>query len=140
MNVPDELGSRIVSLLRQTLVSISVSLVAIWIYVKYISPTAMNSIVYDLLPLVLCYLLAVLVIVNLIYFSAKMRQSHPSLARGVSFTFTAVTFCYLFFLPMLHVYSFDMGRVVSYLFVSLAASFALNVVAHFAFRKRPTLP
>lgn len=136
MNQQSELSSRIASLVRAAVVAIGISLIALYAYARYISPTARETAGSAVLLILLAAVLAGLVALNLIYFNFKMKPTHPGLARTLP-RFFALGNVFLMFFVLLLNYRFSPRQVVFYLLASLAIFSALNVFVYFRFGKTP---
>lgn len=136
MNQQSELSSKIASLVRVAGVAVVISLIALYVYAGYISPTAKETAVSAVLLILLATVLAGLATLNLIYFKFKMKATHPGLARTLP-TLFAVTNAFLMLFGLLLNHRFSSQQVIFYLLASLAIFSAFNILLYFRLGRRP---
>ncbi len=122
--------SKVVGLIRITLVTLGISLVAMYWYVSHLDPDARRTALIWMTPVIsLAFICSALVGLNLIYFSAKLKASHPELARTIPKLF-ATTSALLMFFALLMNYHFSLTLVLGYIATVLVAFSAINVFVY----------
>src|SRR6266850_5807966 len=125
----EEMTNKTARLIRVAIGTTAISLIALWIYVRFIDPTAKDLAISGVLLIVVASVLSVLLGLNLIYFSGSMRSTRPRVARMLPFLFSLITLLLWFFAALGHQY-LRPKIVISYLLVSLAVFSAVNVVVY----------
>src|SRR5947207_11158632 len=90
MKLQSEVVPKINGLLRAALMLLGIAFIALFIYVRFVSPTARGTVVSGVFVILTMTLVALLLGLNIIYFSIKMKNIHPGLARSLPFVFLMV--------------------------------------------------
>ena len=125
------------SLIRMACFAIIVLGISLYIYSRFAltksSDTGVLKETALLIPLVAA--LALLSILNLRYFSSRLKPKSPGLPQTVSWFFFLA--CYVvFFLNLSHIWFITPMRVVSFFLVALILSLLLNAGTYLHFRKQ----
>ena len=129
------LRKKITLLIWQAVVFVAIICIALYVYVKYVSSTARDTLGSGILLILLITILASLIGLCLVHFAAKTRTAYPRVARHLPVAFSLLTSCYLLF-SLLRLYSLSAGRVISYFLVSLGVCLGLNIAAHCLIKRR----
>ena len=139
MRLQTEMAPKFKGLFGVTLMLLGISLFALFIYVRFISPSARDTVKSGFLSILLIGFLAMLVTASLINFSGIASRAYPSIARLPSRVFMILTLCCLVFTVVLG-YRIDSIRIVLYLLTCLLVSLALNLVVYVRVGKQKQHP
>ena len=127
------MSPRVRRFLRVTLVVDAIFLLALYIYVRYVSPTAGN-VATSILPLLLLMnVIGALIYLNVLWFSRKLEKANPGLSRTLPRLFTLVTLSLMFF-AVSQKYYFPTQVVIAYFVAWLLLFSVINALLRF--RKR----
>jgi NAD/NADP transhydrogenase beta subunit len=135
MKLQPEVVPKIKGLLRATLMLLGIAFIALFIYVRFVSPTARETVGSSVLSILLISVLGVLLAASLILFASVARRTHPSIARLPARVFMLLTFSGLVFTIALR-YKIDAARIVLYLLCCLLVSLILNLVVYLRIGKQ----
>jgi len=129
--------ARIKGLLVSAVMLISISFIALYIYATYISPTARESISSGILLILVYCALGILVGLNLIYFSIKMKKRFPGIARTLPVGYVLASFFFFWIYKFLLGYPPTPQGVILFSLISLGIWLLLNLIIYFIDKKGP---
>jgi len=137
MKLQPEVVQKIKGLLRVTPMLLGIAFIALFIYVRFVSPTARETVGSGILVILLTSVLATLVAASLFLFASIARRAYPSIARVPAKVFMMLTFL-VYILILSH--KIDAARIflylVLYLLSCLLVSLVLNLGIYFKIRKQ----
>lgn len=136
MNLQGKLMPKVQGLLMTTIVLYGIASLTIFIYARYISPTAQESLGTGILIILLISLPSILVALSLIVFSDRVKTAHPLIAYLVPLTVFIATNGYLIFTLFADGYKFTFKLILVYLIFCLVVFTLLNVIIYFSTRNK----
>ena len=137
MKLQPEVVPKIKGLLRATLMLLGIAFIALFIYVRFVSPTARETVGSSVLSILLISVLSVLLAASLILFASMARRAYPSIARVPVKVFMMLTFL-VYILVLSH--KIDAARIFLYLVLyvlsCLLVSLVLNLGIYVTIRKQ----
>ena len=130
MNELHDMRLGIWRILRVALVVNAVCLLALYFYVRFVSPTASEVAVWFVPLLLLLNVVGALTYFNLFWFSTKLKKVNPGLARTLPRLF-ALSTLFLMFFTFLRNRFFTPQIVIGYFVAWLLLASLLNIVVHF---------
>lgn len=112
-----------------------ISIGALYVYATYINPSAREDFFSSIALILLVALTATLAAANLLYLSARIKKTRPTIARNLMSLFLLVTIFYLLF-PRLFGYYVESGQILIYFLLWLGLSLALHGVISVQRRSR----
>jgi hypothetical protein len=125
-----KMRSKLVGLIRVTVVTLGISLIAIYWYVSHLDSDARHTaLIWMTAVISLAGISSALVGLNLIYFSAKLKATHSELARTIP-RLLALMSAFLMFFALLTNYHLGVTLVLGYILTALVAFSAINVFVY----------
>jgi hypothetical protein len=139
MKLQPEVVPKIKGLLRATLMLLGIAFIALFIYVRFVSTTARETVGSSVLSILLLSVLGMLLAASLILFASMARRAYPSIAHVPAKVILILTFCCQVFI-LFFSYKIDAARIVLYLVLyvlsCLLVSLILNLGIYFKIRKQ----
>ncbi len=135
-----ELTIRIALFFIGAVALISIALYTSNSYYSYSRPPVGGSLSQSVRLIALPVVLAIFMALNFFYFYHQTVKTHPLIARGLPMSFAIVlTLCYLAY-EFFFEYRISSEGVDLIFLLAVGAWLILNIIVHFAFRKRSALP